>query len=128
MLTSSNRQNRNMSREVYNTSKVEHVTSGSLLTPDDLFMLPPINKKHNASVNLPPEGFIYGKPTLRYNHSPYEREQPETCLNGAFAWKPHEGSKEREPALDFPKLNILGVKNSVVIPKVISIPRYYNSK
>jgi len=83
-------------------------------------MLPPINKKHNGSINLPPENFTYGKPSLRYNHSPYEKEPPETCLNGAFAWKPHAGSKEREPALDFPKLNILGVKNSVVIPKVIS--------
>ena len=92
---------------------------GSLVTPDDLFMLPPINKKHNTSIHLPPENFTYGKPTLRYNHSPYEKESPETCLNGAFAWKPHAGSKEREPALDFPKLNILGVKNSVVVPKVL---------
>ena len=39
-------------------------------------------------------------------------------MNGAFAWKTHEASKDKEPALDFPKLNILGVKNSVVIPKV----------
>ena len=120
MQTSSNRQNRNQSREIYNTSKLESNTLGSLVTPDDLFMLPPINKKHNTSIHLPPESFTYGKPSLRYNHSPYEKEPPETCLNGAFAWKPHAGSKEREPALDFPKLNILGVKNSVVIPKVIT--------
>ena len=87
--------------------------------PEDLFALPPINKKHTTSVYLPPDGFTYGKPTLRYNHSPYEKEPAETCLNGAFAWKAHEGSKEREqPPLDFPKLNVMSVKNSVVVPKV----------
>lgn len=118
MLKESNRRNRNISRDLYNTSKASE-TVGSTIQGDDLFALPPINKKHTTSIHLPPEGFTYGKPTLRYNHSPYEREPADTCLNGAFAWKPHEGSKEREVApLDFPKLNIMSVKNSVIVPKV----------
>ena len=119
MLDQSNRHNRNQTRDVYNSSKQE--TVGSLMMPEELFALPPINKKHTTSMHLPPETFVYGKPSLRYNHSPSERSPPETNLNGAFAWKAHEGSKEREqPPLDFPKLNVMSVKNSVVVPKVIS--------
>lgn len=115
MLTQSNRNNRNISREVYNTSKAE--TVASIFGTEDHYMLPPINKKHTGSVHLPPESFTYGKPSLRYNHSPYEKEPAETCLNGAFAWKGHQGSKEKETELDFPKLNILSLKNSVIVPK-----------
>ena len=115
MLTQSNRNNRNLSREVYNTSKAE--TVASIFGTEDHYMLPPINKKHTGSVHLPPKSFTYGKPSLRYNQSPYEKEPAETCLNGAFAWKGHQSSKEKETALDFPKLNILSLKNSVIVPK-----------
>jgi hypothetical protein len=115
MLTQSNRNNRNLSREVYNTSKAE--TVASIFGTEDHNMLPPINKKHTGSVHLPPKSFTYGKPSLRYNQSPYEKEPAETCLNGAFAWEGHQSSKEKETALDFPKLNILSLKNSVIVPK-----------
>ncbi len=109
--------NRNASRDQVNGTKVEAIT----LNPSAVdLMLPPIQpKKQSNSHMLPPEGFTYGKPTIRYNHSPYEKEPADKVLNGAFVWQGHEGSKEREPALDFPKLNMLSVKHSVVIPKVL---------
>jgi hypothetical protein len=68
------RVNRNASRDLY------------ISTTDALLSLPPLQSKSNY---LPPEGFIYGKPTVVYNTNPYDRKPVEKVLNGAFAWKGH---------------------------------------
>ncbi len=95
--------NRNASRDLYNS------------TTEVYLSLPPLNAKN---LNLPPEGFTYGKPSIVYNTNPYEKKPADRILNGAFVWKAHEMSKGHEPGQDFAKLNVMSVRNSIVLPKV----------
>lgn len=95
--------NRNASRDLYNS------------TTEVYLSLPPLNAKN---LNLPPEGFTYGKPTIVYNTNPYEKKPADRILNGAFVWKAHEMSKVNQPGQDFAKLNVMSVRNSIVLPKV----------
>ena len=95
--------NRNASRDLYNS------------TTEVYLSLPPLNAKN---LNLPPEGFTYGKPSIVYKTNPYEKKPADRILNGAFVWKAHEMSKGHELGQDFAKLNVMSVRNSIVLPKV----------
>jgi hypothetical protein len=96
-------QNRNASRDLYNS------------TTEVYLSLPPLHARNHS---LRPEGFTYGKPSIYYNTNPYEKKPADRCLNGAFAWKAHEVSKGQEFGQDFAKLNVMSVRNSIVLPKV----------
>ena len=98
------RANRNASRDLYNS------------TTEAVLSLPPLHARNH---NLRPEGFTYGKPSLVYNTSPYEKKPADRALNGAFAWKAHEMSKASELAQDFTKLNVMSVRNSIILPKEV---------
>lgn len=72
--------------------------------------LPPILSKNTY---LPPDDFVFGKPSFRHNPS------PDNILGGAFSWRAHELSKRPlEYAPDYAKLNMLGVKNNIILPSV----------